>query len=158
LQRGRGGGIVGITVANEIVFHHGTTMVRRSHLAPGEAMPWHRDPFHRIAVVWSGDVLSIEHRDGGDPLTVQITAGEVEWEEPTERVHRAVNVGRQPYEQVTVFLLDRPDAVLQPSEGGSRHNLTTRTKNGSLNKHKAQAPIAAPGLFASEGTLNSHSS
>jgi len=27
-----------------------------------------------------------------------------------------VNVGKQPYEQVTVFLLDRPDAVAQPAE------------------------------------------
>ncbi|MGA7566909.1 MAG: hypothetical protein WBW53_12700 [Terriglobales bacterium] len=26
-----------------------------------------------------------------------------------------VNVGKQPYEQVTVFLLDRPDAVAQPT-------------------------------------------
>jgi hypothetical protein len=36
---------------------------------------------------------------------------EVEWEEPTARVHRAVNVGKHPYEQVAVFLLDHPDAV-----------------------------------------------
>jgi hypothetical protein len=27
-----------------------------------------------------------------------------------------VNIGKQPYEQVTVFLLDRPDAVAQPGE------------------------------------------
>jgi hypothetical protein len=39
-----------------------------------------------------------------------------DWEEPTERVHRAVNVGGQPYEQLTVFLLDQPDAVAQPTE------------------------------------------
>ena len=43
---------------------------------------------------------------------VEISAGQVEWEEPTERIHRAVNVSKQPYEQVTVFLLDRPDAAL----------------------------------------------
>jgi hypothetical protein len=34
----------------------------------------------------------------------------------SERVHHAVNVGGQPYEQVMVFLLDRPDAVPQPIE------------------------------------------
>lgn len=28
-------------------------MVRRLRLAPGEVMPWHRDPFHRIAVVYT---------------------------------------------------------------------------------------------------------
>jgi len=28
-------------MADEILFHHRTTMVRRLRLAPGEAMPWH---------------------------------------------------------------------------------------------------------------------
>lgn len=101
---------------DEILFHHGTTMVRRLRLAPGEAMPWHRDPCRRVAVVLSGDVLSIEYRDGGESQRVEVTPGQVEWEEPSIRVHRAVNVGKRPYEQVTVFLLDRPDAVAQPSE------------------------------------------
>ena len=79
-------------------------------------MPGHRDPFHRVAVVLSGDVLSIEYRDGGESQRVKITPGQVEWEEPSARVHRAVNVGKQPYQQVTVFLLDSPDAVAQPVE------------------------------------------
>jgi len=92
------------------------TEPRRLRLAPGEAMPWHRDPFHRVAVVLSGDVLSIEYRDGGESQHVEITPGQVEWEEPSARVHRAMNIGKQPYEQVTVFLLDRPDAVAQPRE------------------------------------------
>jgi len=67
-------------------------------------------------VVLSGDVLSIEYRDGGESQRVKITPGQVEWEEPSARVHRAVNVGKQPYEHVTVFLLDSPDAVAQPVE------------------------------------------
>jgi len=103
-------------MTDEILVHKGTIMVRRLRLAPGEAMPWHRDPFHRVAVVLGGDVLSIEYRDGGESVVVQIAAGQVDWEEPSARVHRAVNVGEQPYEQVTVFLLDRPDAVPQPTE------------------------------------------
>ncbi len=57
-------------MADEILFHHGTTKVSRLRLAPGEAMPWHRDPFHRVAVVLSGDVLSIEYRDGGESQRV----------------------------------------------------------------------------------------
>jgi quercetin dioxygenase-like cupin family protein len=101
---------------DEILFHQGTTMVRRLRLAPGEAMPWHRDPFQRVAVILARDLLSIEYRDGGKSQSVEITPGQVEWEEPTARVHRAVNVGKHPYEQVTVFLLDRPDAVPQPGE------------------------------------------
>jgi len=101
---------------DELLFHHGTTMVRRLCLALGEAMLWHRDPCHRVAVVLGGDLLSIEYRDGGESLRVEITPGQVDWEEPSARVHRAVNVGKHPYEQVTVFLLDRPDAVPQPTE------------------------------------------
>jgi quercetin dioxygenase-like cupin family protein len=100
-------------MTDEIVFQHGTTMVRRLRLARGEVMPWHRDPFQRVAVVLGGDLLSIEFRDEGESQRVEITPGQVEWEEPSARVHR---VGRQPYEQVTVFLLDRPDAVAQPRE------------------------------------------
>jgi hypothetical protein len=67
-------------------------------------------------VILKGDLLSIEYRDGVESQRVEITRGQVEWEEPTARVHRAVNVGKQPYEQVTVFLLDSPNAVPQPSE------------------------------------------
>ena len=103
-------------MTDEILFQHGTTMVRRLRLAPGEAMPWHRDPFQRVAVVLKGDLLLIEYRDGGESQRIQMMPGQVEWEEPSARVHRAVNVGKQPYEQVTVFLLDRPDAVAQPNE------------------------------------------
>ena len=105
-----------VIVTDEILFQHGTTMVRRLRLAPGEVMPWHRDPCRRVAVVLSGDVLYIEYRDGGESQRVDITPGQVEWEEPTGRIHRAVNVGQQPYEQVTVVLLDSPNAVPQPIE------------------------------------------
>ena len=67
-------------------------------------------------MVLHGDVLSIEYGDGGESQRVEIAPGQVEWEEPSARVHRAVNIGKQAYEQVTVFLLDRPDAVAQPTE------------------------------------------
>jgi quercetin dioxygenase-like cupin family protein len=111
-QRQRGGAIV----TDEVLFQRGTTMMRRLRLAPGEAMRWHRDPFQRVAVVVRGDLLSIEYRDGGGSQRVEITPGQVEWGEPSTRLHRAVNVGKQTYEQVTVFLLDRSDAVAQPSD------------------------------------------
>jgi quercetin dioxygenase-like cupin family protein len=73
---------------DEILLHHGTTMVRRLRLSPSDAMPWHRDPFHRVTVVLSGDALSIEYRDGGESHHVEVTPGQVEWEEPSARVHR----------------------------------------------------------------------
>jgi hypothetical protein len=64
----------------------------------------------------TGDLLSIEYRDGGENVRVDVTPGLVDWEEPSTRVHRAVNIGKQMYEQVTIFLLDRADAVAQPIE------------------------------------------
>jgi hypothetical protein len=73
-------------MTDEVLFRHGTTMVRRLRLAPGEAMPGHRDPFHRVAVVLSGDVLSIEYCHGGESLRVEVTPGQVDWEEPSARV------------------------------------------------------------------------
>jgi quercetin dioxygenase-like cupin family protein len=103
--------------ANQEVLHHrGNYLVRRQRLVPGEATPWHRDPFHRVTVVLSGDLLKIEFRDGGETLPWKITAGEVDWSEPTDRVHRAVNVGKEVFEEVVTFFLGRPDAVPQPEE------------------------------------------
>ena len=34
----------------------------------------------------------------------------------TDEVHRAINVGQKTYQQITIFLLDRPDAIPQPHE------------------------------------------
>lgn len=42
--------------------------------------------------------------------------GEVDWVEPTERIHHAVNVGKEVFEEVVTFFLDRSDAVPQPAE------------------------------------------
>ena len=104
-------------MTDEILFRRGTTLVRRQRLAPGEALPWHRDPFHRVSVVLSGDELAIEFRDGAEPLRVPVRPGQVDWDEPSARAHRAVNIGREPYEEVTIFFLDHPDAIAQPAEG-----------------------------------------
>jgi quercetin dioxygenase-like cupin family protein len=98
----------------EILHHRGNHMVWRHKLAPGEASPWHYDPFHRVAVILSGDLLHIEFRDGGETIPWNVTVGEVDWIEPTDRIHRAVNVGKLPFEEVVTFFLDRPDAVPQP--------------------------------------------
>lgn len=78
---------------DEFLFQRGTTYVRRLQLSPGEAMPWHRDPFHRVTVVLRGDVLAIEYRDESEGQRFTITPGQVDWDEPTDRVHRGVNVG-----------------------------------------------------------------
>lgn len=76
----------------ETIHHRGTTVVRRLLLAPGEATRWHRDPFHRVSVILKGDVLGIEFRDGRPRKRVAVTPGQVDWDEPSERIHRAVNI------------------------------------------------------------------
>lgn len=104
-------------MTEEILFRRGTTCVRRLRLAPGEAMSWHRDPYHRVSVILHGDALAIEYRDGEQRERFTVKPGQVDWDEPLERIHRGVNVGAEPYEEVTVFFLDHPDAVPQPKEG-----------------------------------------
>ena len=101
----------------EVLHHRGNYLVRRQRLNPGQATPWHRDPYHRVTVVLSGDLLNIEFRDGGETQAWRITVGEVDWSEPSDRVHRAVNVGQEVFEEVVTFFLDRPDALPQPEEG-----------------------------------------
>jgi hypothetical protein len=103
-------------MTDEVLIRRGTTLVRRLRLAPGETTPWHRDPYHRVSVVLSGDVIAIEFRDGGEPERIELTPGQADWDEPFARLHRAVNIGTQVYEEVTTFLLDKPDAVPQPQE------------------------------------------
>jgi quercetin dioxygenase-like cupin family protein len=101
-------------MTEERLFQRGATLVRRLRLAPGEAMPWHRDPFHRVTVVLTGNALAIEYRDGGESDHFDVTAGQADWDEPTDRVHRGVNVGEEPYEEITIFFLDHPGAEPQP--------------------------------------------
>jgi quercetin dioxygenase-like cupin family protein len=103
--------------ANQLVLHHrGKYLVRRQRLQPGEATAWHRDPFHRVTVVLSGDQLRIEFRDTGQTLSCRVKAGDVDWSEPSDRVHRAVNVGEKVFEEVVIFFMDRDDADPQPAE------------------------------------------
>jgi len=47
--------------------------------------------------------------------STEVTAGEADWTEPSDRPHRAVNIGSQAYEEIAIFFLDHPDAVPQPN-------------------------------------------
>jgi hypothetical protein len=106
-----------LAMLDEVLYRCDRVLVRRQRLAPGEATPWHCDPFHRVTVIVSSDALAIEYRDGGEPQRCDVVAGQVDWDEPTARVHRGVNVGESTYEEIPVFFLDSPDAVPQPSDG-----------------------------------------
>ena len=69
----------------------------------------------------AGDPVELAARydaEGGDAERFPVTPGQAYWDEPGDLVHRGVNVGQQPYEEIAVFFLDRPDAVAQPREDG----------------------------------------
>ena len=101
-------------MGEQTLIQRGATLVRRLVLEPGEATAWHVDPYQRVSVVVRGKALAIEYRDGVGTQRVEVAAGQADWDAPTDRVHRAVNVGGETYEEVTVFFLDRADAIPQP--------------------------------------------
>lgn len=100
---------------HETISRRGTTLVRRLVLEPGEATGWHSDPFHRVTVIVRGDALAIEYLDKDERQRVSVAPGQADWDTPTDRGHRAVNIGATTYEEVAIFFLDRPDAVPQPA-------------------------------------------
>jgi len=73
-----------------------------------------------LTVVLRGDQLNIEFRDGGETQTWKVVVGEVDWVEPSDRIHRAVNVGKEVFEEVVTFFLDRSDAVPQPEDDSTK--------------------------------------
>ena len=64
-------------MTEEKLSQRGKAVVRRLILEPGEAMAWHRDPFHRMTVVVRGEALEIQFRDGGEPVRVPVSAGRI---------------------------------------------------------------------------------
>lgn len=101
-------------MAEEVLFSRGPTLVRRQRLEPGEDTGWHRDPYHRVTVVLSGDELAIELPNGDTVARFPVHPGQVDWDEPFDRAHRGVNIGRTTYEEVAIFFLDDEHAEPQP--------------------------------------------
>jgi 8-oxo-dGTP diphosphatase len=101
-------------MTEDILHRRNKVLIRRQRLSLGESTTWHRDPHHRVTLVLSGDALAIEYRDDRPGERLSVRPGQVDWDEPTNRVHRGVNVGREPYEEIAVFLLDHDDAHPQP--------------------------------------------
>jgi hypothetical protein len=98
----------------EVITTRDDLLIRRLVLERAEAMPWHTDPCHRFSVVVRGDELSIEFRESGDRVRVPVYPGLAEWDAPEPRVHRGVNTGAVPYEEIVVFFLDPPGIDPQP--------------------------------------------
>ena len=130
-------------MTEEILHRRNTTLIRRQRLAPGESTPWHRDPYHRVTVVLSGDALTIEYRGGNPAERLSVRPGQVDWDEPTDGLHRGVNVGREPYEEIAVFFLDHADADPQP---GAREDEDRRVPLDSAPERTGVVPgrSAAP--------------
>lgn len=99
----------------EVISKRDRMLIRRMVLLPGEVMPWHTDVCERFTVVVGGNRLRIEFRDGGEGIEFAVRPGIAEWDAPELRVHRAINVGTVPYEEVVTFHLGRSDEDPQPA-------------------------------------------
>ncbi|HSL42898.1 MAG TPA: hypothetical protein VK897_05665 [Anaerolineales bacterium] len=102
---------------SETITERADLIIRRHTLEPGEALPWHIDLCHRFTVVVRGEALSIEYRDSGEIESFDVHPGLAGWDEPQPRVHRGINTGTVPYEEVIVFFTDTPGMEPQPEAG-----------------------------------------
>ncbi|MFN8490772.1 MAG: hypothetical protein U0350_24485 [Caldilineaceae bacterium] len=98
----------------EIISQRKDILIRRHILAPGEALPWHTDLCQRFSVTIRGDSLRIEYRDSGEGETIPIYPGLADWDQPEAKVHRGLNNGQVPYEEVVIFFLNTPNMEPQP--------------------------------------------
>jgi hypothetical protein len=89
-------------------------LIRRHILEPGEALPWHTDLCHRFSVIIRGEALSIEYRDSEEVESFTVYPGLTDWDKPEPKVHRGLNSGQTPYEEVVIFFLSQPDMEPQP--------------------------------------------
>ena len=102
---------------SETITERADLIIRRHILEPGEALPWHTDRCHRFTVVVRGEMIKIEYRDSGEVQSIPVHPGLADWNEPQTRVHRGVNTGTVPYEEVIMFFIDEPGAEPQPEAG-----------------------------------------
>jgi hypothetical protein len=99
---------------SETITERTDLIIRRHVLEVGEALPWHTDRCHRFTVVVTGESLSIEYLDSGEVETFPVHAGMTGWDESQPRIHRGINAGSIPYEEVIIFFLDEPGMEPQP--------------------------------------------
>ena len=102
---------------SETITQRDDLVIRRHILEPGEALPWHTDLCHRFTVVVTGEALSIEYRESGEIETFPVSAGMTGWDAPEPRVHRGINTGTIPYEEVIIFFTETPGMEPQPETG-----------------------------------------
>ena len=103
----------------ELITERDDLLIRRLVLEPDESMYWHIDLCNRFTVVVQGERLAIEYRDGGGRHEFAVYPGSAGWDAPDDRVHRAVNVGTAPYEEVVTFYRSSAGVEPQPRCDGS---------------------------------------
>lgn len=89
----------------ELITKRNDLVIRRMVLDPGE---------HRFTVVVRGSRLAIEYRDTKKTLEFEVHAGMADWDEPEQQIHRAVNTGNEPYEEVVTFYRSSSEIDPQP--------------------------------------------
>ena len=102
---------------SETITQRDDLIIRRHILEPGEALPWHTDRCHRFTVVVRGEALKIEYRDTGEMESFPVSPGLTGWDEPQPKVHRGINAGTVPYEEVIMFFIEEPGMEPQPQAG-----------------------------------------
>ena len=102
-------------MVSETISQRSDLIIRRHILQPGESLPWHRDLCHRFTVIVTGETIDIEYRDSKEIKTIHVHPGLAEWDAPQAKIHRAINTGKTPYEEVMIFFIDHPG--LEPLPG-----------------------------------------
>ena len=67
-----------------------------------------------FTVIVSGDKLGIEFRDQVERAKIDVVSGTGVWDEPEERLHRAVNIGSVDYVEIVTFYRENASIVPQP--------------------------------------------
>jgi len=101
---------------SETISERRDVIIRRHILEPGEALPWHMDLCHRFSVIIQGEAISIEYRESKEKKIIKVHPGLAEWDAPQAKVHRAINIGKVPYEEVIIFFIGNPVTEPQPEE------------------------------------------
>lgn len=99
---------------SETITQRDDLIIRRHILEPGEALPWHTDLCQRFTVVVTGEKLQIEYRDTGQIEEIRVQPGLADWDKPEPHLHRGINAGNVPYEEVIVFFIEEPGMEPQP--------------------------------------------
>lgn len=108
----------------ETITDNDNLLIRRMKLAVGETMYWHTDECRRFTVVVTGTRLAIEYLDSGDVTEFEVRPGLADWDEPHDRIHRAINRSAGPYEEVVTFYRSMPGQEPQPkfNDSGEPHD------------------------------------